>query len=81
MYMNNPIPQNPSCQETGLLAEGVCVAGDCQITQMLTDEMLQKVPCVQFSFSNDNTVLSESVDRAVNVIANSVGSAFLTINI
>ena len=76
MYMNNHVLQNPSCQETGLPAEGVCVTGDCQITQMPTDETLHKVPCVQFCFSNDNTVLSESVEREVNVIADSVGSAF-----
>ena len=81
MYMNNHVLQNPSCQETGLLAEGVCVVGDCQITQMPTDETLHKVPCVQFSLSNDNTVLSELVDRAVNVIADSVGSVFSTIYI
>ena len=41
--------------------------------------MLHKVPCVQFSFSNDNTVLSESVERAVNVMVDSVGSVFSTI--
>ena len=62
MYMNNHVLQKPSCQETGLLAEGVCTAGDCQITQMPTDETLHKVPCVQFSFSNENTVLSESIE-------------------
>ena len=54
--------KNPSCQETSLLAEGVCIAGDCPITQMPTDEMLHKVLGVQFSFSNDNTVLTESVE-------------------
>ena len=42
---------------------------------MPTDGKLYNVPCVQFSFSNDNMVLSESVERAVNVIADSVGSA------
>jgi DNA-directed RNA polymerase-5 subunit 1 len=35
------------------------------------------VPCVQFSLSNDNTVLSESVEGLVNVIANSVDFVFL----
>ena len=79
MYMNNHAPQNPSYQEIGLPAEGVCIAGDCQITQMPTDEMLHKVPCVQFSFSNDNTVLSEPIEWVVNVIADSIGSAFSTI--
>ena len=62
MYMNNHVPQNPSCQETGLLAEGVCAAGDYSTTQMPIEETLHKVPCVQFSFSNDNTVLSEFVE-------------------
>ena len=79
MYMNNHVPQNPSCQETGLPAEGVCVASDCQITQMPTDETLHKILCVQFSFSNDNTILSESVERDMNMIANYVGSVFLMI--
>ena len=62
MYMNNHAPQNPSYQEIGLPAEGVCIAGDCQITQMLTDETLYKVLGVQFSFSNDNTILSKSIE-------------------
>ena len=44
---------------------------------MSTDGKLHKVPCVQFSFSDDNTVLSESVERAVNVIADSVCSVLL----
>ena len=35
------------------------------------------IPCVQFSFSDDNTILSESVERAVNVIADSVCSVLL----
>ena len=39
------------------------------------------VPCVQFSFFDDNTVLSEYVDGLVNVIADSVGFLFLpTVN-
>ena len=62
MYMNNHAPQNPSCQETGLPAEGVCAAGDYSTTQMPTEETLHKVSCVQFSFSNDNTLLSESIE-------------------
>ena len=49
------------------------------ITQMPTNGKLYNIPCVQFSFSNDNTVLSESIERAVNVIADSVGLAVLTI--
>ena len=60
--MNTHVPQNPSCQETGLPTKGVCVARDCQITPMPTDETLHKVPCVQFSFSNDNTILSKSIE-------------------
>jgi len=35
---------------------------NCPITQMPTDGKLHNVPCVQFSFSNDNTVLSESIE-------------------
>ena len=62
MYINKNAPQNHSCQETGLPAEGVCAAGDYSITQMPTEETLHKVPCVQFSFSNDNTVLFESIE-------------------
>ena len=42
-------------------------------------EKLHNVLCMQFSFSNDNTLLSESVEWAVKVIADSVDSAFLTI--
>ena len=48
---------------------------NCPITQMPTDGKLHSVPGVQSSFSDNNTVLSESVERAVNVIADSVGSA------
>jgi DNA-directed RNA polymerase-5 subunit 1 len=36
------------------------------------------VPCVQFSFSDDNTVLSVSVEGSVNVIADAVGFVFLS---
>ena len=60
--MNDHAPQYPSCQETGLPAEGVCTAGDYLTTQMPTEETLHKVPCVLFSFSNDNTILSESIE-------------------
>jgi DNA-directed RNA polymerase-5 subunit 1 len=44
-----------------------------------TNGKLLVVPYVQFSFSDDNTVLSESVEGLVNVIANSVGFGFLLI--
>ena len=46
---------------------------------MPTDGKLHNVPCVQFCFSNDNMVLSESIERAVNVIADFVGSVVSTI--
>jgi DNA-directed RNA polymerase-5 subunit 1 len=35
------------------------------------------IPCMQFPFSDDNTLLSESNEGLVNVIANSVGFVFL----
>jgi hypothetical protein len=38
---------------------------------MPTDGKLHNVPCVQFSFSDNNIVLSESVEGMVNVIADS----------
>ncbi|KAJ1277932.1 hypothetical protein BS78_04G040400 [Paspalum vaginatum] len=50
---------------------------DCSFTQMPIDGNLHMIPCVQFSFSDANTVLSESVERAVNVIADSVCSVLL----
>jgi DNA-directed RNA polymerase-5 subunit 1 len=43
----------------------------------ITNEKLLKVPCVQFSFYDDNTVLSGSIEGLVNVIADSVGFLFL----
>ncbi|AQK60585.1 DNA-directed RNA polymerase V subunit 1 [Zea mays] len=49
---------------------------DCSFTQMPIDGKLHKVPCVQFAFSDD-IVLSESIERAVNVIADSVCSVLL----
>ena len=52
---------------------------NCPITQMPTDGKLHNVPCVQFSFSNDSTLLSEFVEWEVNVIANSIDSVFSTI--
>jgi hypothetical protein len=54
-----------------------CVlCSDCSFTQMPIDGKLHKVPCVQFAFSDD-IVLSESIERAVNVIADSVCSVLL----
>ncbi|CAL5023974.1 unnamed protein product [Urochloa decumbens] len=50
---------------------------DCSFAQNPVDGNLQVTPCVQFSFSDDNTILSESVERAVNVIADSVCSVLL----
>ncbi|XP_062218221.1 DNA-directed RNA polymerase V subunit 1-like [Phragmites australis] len=50
---------------------------DCSFTQKPIDGKLHKIPCLQFSFSDDNTILSESVERAVNVLADSVCSVLL----
>ncbi|KAL6629149.1 hypothetical protein ACP70R_028914 [Stipagrostis hirtigluma subsp. patula] len=50
---------------------------DCSFTQEPFSGKLHKVPCLQFTFSDDNTILSESVERAVNVIADSVCSVLL----
>jgi hypothetical protein len=44
---------------------------------MPTDGKLHIAPHVQFSFSDASTVLSESVEGTVKVIADSVGSGFL----
>ena len=65
--------------ETKQPTDNINAGHNYSITQMPTDTKLHNVPCVQFSFSNDNTVLSESVEWAVNVIADSVDSAFLMI--
>ena len=65
--------------ETEQPTNNVCAGHNCSITHMPTDGKLHNVPCVQFSFSNDNTLLAESVEWAVNVIANSVDSVFSTI--
>jgi hypothetical protein len=35
------------------------------------------VPCVQFSFSDNNIVWSESTEGTVKVIADSVGTGFM----
>jgi DNA-directed RNA polymerase-5 subunit 1 len=43
----------------------------------ITNGKLLPIPCVQFSFSDDNSVLSESVEGLVNMITVSVGSVFL----
>jgi DNA-directed RNA polymerase-5 subunit 1 len=43
-----------------------------------TNGKLLVVPCVQFSFSDDHTVLSVSVEGSVNVIVDSVGFIFLS---
>jgi hypothetical protein len=50
---------------------------NCSILSISTNGKLLTIPCVQFSFSNDSTVLSESVKGLVNVIADTVGSVFL----
>ncbi|CAN6243084.1 unnamed protein product [Urochloa humidicola] len=50
---------------------------DCSFAQNPVDGYLHVTPCVQFSFSDDNTILSESVERAVNVIAESICSVLL----
>jgi hypothetical protein len=52
---------------------------DCSLTKMPTDGKLHIVPCVQFSFFDNNTIFSMSVEGAVNAIAESVGSTFSTI--
>jgi DNA-directed RNA polymerase-5 subunit 1 len=44
---------------------------------MPADGKLHIAPRVQFSFSDANTVLSESVEGTVKVIADSVSSGFL----
>ncbi|KAF8776332.1 hypothetical protein HU200_003555 [Digitaria exilis] len=50
---------------------------DCSFAQNPIDGNLHMIPCVQFSFSDDKTILSESIERAVNVIADSVCSVLL----
>uniref|UniRef100_A0ACD5V8S4 Uncharacterized protein n=1 Tax=Avena sativa TaxID=4498 RepID=A0ACD5V8S4_AVESA len=47
---------------------------DCSFTQKPIDG---KVPCLQFSFSEDIPMLSESVEKAVNVLADSVCGVLL----
>jgi hypothetical protein len=55
----------------------VYVGRKCSILQISTNGKLLTIPYVQFSFSDDNTVLSESIEGLVNVIADSVGFVFL----
>ncbi|TVU33434.1 hypothetical protein EJB05_25251, partial [Eragrostis curvula] len=50
---------------------------DCSFTQKPIDGKLQKIPCLQFCFSDVNTILSESIEKAVNLIADSVCSVLL----
>lgn len=51
---------------------------DCSFTQKpMIDGKLPKVPCLQFSFSEDIPMLSESVERAVSVLANSLCDVLL----
>ncbi|KAK1614973.1 hypothetical protein QYE76_020490 [Lolium multiflorum] len=47
---------------------------DCSFTQKPIDG---KVPCLQFSFSEDIPMLSESVEKAVNVLADSMCAVLL----
>jgi DNA-directed RNA polymerase-5 subunit 1 len=44
---------------------------------MPTDGKLHIAPRVQFSFSDANTVLSESINGTVKMIADSIGPRFL----
>ncbi|KAG8069778.1 hypothetical protein GUJ93_ZPchr0006g43953 [Zizania palustris] len=50
---------------------------DCSFTQKIIDGNLPKVPCLQFFFSDNSTMLSESVERAVNILADSVCGVLL----
>ncbi|XP_006646896.1 DNA-directed RNA polymerase V subunit 1 [Oryza brachyantha] len=50
---------------------------DCSFTQKLIDGKLAKVPCLQFFFPESNTMLSESVEGAVNLLADSVCGVLL----
>jgi DNA-directed RNA polymerase-5 subunit 1 len=50
---------------------------DYSLTKTPTDGKLHIVPRVQFSFSDANTVLSESIEGIVKVIADSVSPGFL----
>ncbi|KAL6888501.1 hypothetical protein ACP4OV_009527 [Aristida adscensionis] len=60
-----------------LLKKIIFATCDCSFTQKPVDGKLHKIPCLQFTFSEDNSILSESVERAVNVIADSVYSVLL----
>ncbi|KAL5207904.1 hypothetical protein ABZP36_032339 [Zizania latifolia] len=50
---------------------------DCSFTQKVIDEDLPRVPCLQFFFSDSSAMLSESVERAVNILADSVCGVLL----
>jgi DNA-directed RNA polymerase-5 subunit 1 len=50
---------------------------DYSLTQMPTDGKLHIAPRVQFSYSDADTILSESIEGTMNEIADSVGSRFL----
>jgi DNA-directed RNA polymerase-5 subunit 1 len=47
------------------------------IFQISINGKLLTIPCVQFSFSYDNTVISESIEGKVNMIADFAESIFL----
>ncbi|XP_052145508.1 DNA-directed RNA polymerase V subunit 1 [Oryza glaberrima] len=49
---------------------------DCSFTQKLVDGKLPKLPCLQF-FVSDNMIVSESVERAVSVLADSLCGVLL----
>ncbi|KAF2943116.1 DNA-directed RNA polymerase V subunit 1 [Oryza sativa Japonica Group] len=49
---------------------------DCLFTQKLVDGKLPKLPCLQF-FVSDNMIVSESVERAVSVLADSLCGVLL----
>jgi hypothetical protein len=68
-----------SLDGTSEVASKICsiLGSDCSFTQKPIDGKLHKIPCLQFSFSNDNTILSESVESAVNLISDSVCSVLL----
>jgi DNA-directed RNA polymerase V subunit 1 len=52
------------------------LCSDCSFTQKPGDG---KVPCLQFSFSEDIPMLSDSVEKAVNVLADSLCGVLLEI--
>uniref|UniRef100_A0A0E0CFS0 DNA-directed RNA polymerase n=1 Tax=Oryza meridionalis TaxID=40149 RepID=A0A0E0CFS0_9ORYZ len=52
------------------------LGSDCSFTQKLVDGKLPKLPCLQF-FVSDNMIVSESVERAVSVLADSLCGVLL----